>query len=93
MVRRFLQYSLEHNRPVRVLFADTMKYKNITVIQLEGDTAAYLTAGRKRPLTVDIGDILSASYARGDDGDTLKYAVKEAEYAGNLEQNQSADQQ
>ena len=79
MVRRFLQYSLEHNRPVKVLFADTMKYKNITVVLLEGDTVAYLTAGRKTALTAQIGDILSASYARGDDGDTLKYAQREGE--------------
>lgn len=73
MVRRFLAYSLAHNRPVKVLFADTMKYKNITVVMLEGNRLAYLTAGRKTPLTADIGDILSAAYARGDDGDTLQY--------------------
>ncbi len=79
MVRRFLQYSLEHNRPVKVLFADTMKYRNITVILLEGDRVSFLTAGRKTPLTTEIGNILSASYARGDDGDTLKYARTEGE--------------
>ena len=78
MVRRFLQYSLEHNRPVKVLFADTMKYKNITVVLLEGEKVSYLTAGRKTALTAEIGNILSASYARGDDGDTLKYAQIEA---------------
>ncbi len=76
MVRRFLQYSLDHNRPVKALFADTMKYKNITVVLLEGDTVGYLTAGRKKTLQTEIGNILSAAYARGDDGDTLKYAVK-----------------
>ena len=81
MIRRFLAYSLAHNRPVKALFADTMKYKNITVILLEGDTVHYLTAGRKKPLTAQIGDILSASYARGDDGDTLRYAMKEEERA------------
>lgn len=79
MVRRFLRYSLDHNRPVKALFADTMKYKNITVVLLDGDTVGYLTAGRKTPLTADIGNILSASYARGDDGDTLKYAAKGVE--------------
>ena len=76
MVRRFLQYSLEHNKPVKVLFADTMKYKNITVILLKGDTVSYLTAGRKKPLCTTIENILSASYARGDDGNTLQYAQK-----------------
>jgi len=79
MVKRFLQYSLDHSRPVKVLFADTMKYKNITVVLLEGDTVGYLTAGRKKPLKTEIGNILSAAYARGDDGDTLKYAAKGGE--------------
>lgn len=74
MVRRFLRYSLEHNRPVKALFADTMQYRNITVILLEESRVSYLTAGRKKPLTTEIDNILSASYARGDDGDTLKYA-------------------
>lgn len=79
MVRRFLQYSLDHNRPVRVLFASSMKYKNITVVLLEGDSVSYLTAGRKTPIRADIGDILSASYARGDDGDTLRYRMQDYE--------------
>jgi len=82
MVRRFLQYSLEHNRPVRVLFADAMKYKNITVVLLEEDTVSYLTAGRKTPLTAQVGDILSASYARGDDGDTLRHMMRALEQGG-----------
>lgn len=79
MVRRFLTYSLDHNRPVKVLFADTMKYKNVTVVLLEGDTVGYRIAGRKTPLKTELGNILSASYARGDDGDTLQYARKEEE--------------
>lgn len=77
MVRRFLQYSLEHNKPVKVLFADTLKYKNITVILLDKDAVSYLAAGRKKPATAAIDSILSASYARGDDGDTLQYAQKD----------------
>ena len=75
MIRRFLEYSLAHHRPVKALFADTLKYKNITVALLEGDRVTYLTAGRKKPVTVEIQQILSVSYARGDDGDTLKYAM------------------
>ncbi|MBQ9264797.1 MAG: hypothetical protein IJ189_11415 [Clostridia bacterium] len=79
MVRRFLTYSLKHNRPVKVLFADTMKYKNITVVLLEGDTVGYLTAGRKKPLTTAVDNLLSASYARGDDGNTLQYVRENKE--------------
>lgn len=77
MIRRFLSYSLAHNRPVKVLWADTMKYQNIRVILLEEDQVGYVTASRKTPLQRPLSDILSASYARGDDGDTLKYALQE----------------
>lgn len=77
MVKRFLAYSLAHNRPVKVLLADTMKYCNITVIALGEEEVSFLTARRKAPVTLPLRDILSASYARGDDGDTLKYRMLE----------------
>ena len=77
MVRRFLAYSLAHNKPVKVLLADEMKFKNITVIDLQEDQVACLVSGRKKPLIFPLSQILSASYARGDDGDTLKYAAME----------------
>ena len=77
MVRRFLAYSLAHNKPVKVLLADEMKFKNITVIDLQEDQVACLVSGRKKPLVLSLSQILSASYARGDDGDTLKYAAME----------------
>lgn len=77
MIRRFLSYSLDHNRKIRVLWADTMKFQNIQVILLEDENVGYLIAGRKNPLQRPVSDILSASYARGDDGDTLKYAIQE----------------
>ena len=77
MIRRFLAYSLAHNRPVKVLWADTMKYQNIRVVLLEDEKVGYLPAGRKNPLLRPVEDILSASYARGDDGDTLQYAAQE----------------
>ena len=79
MVRRFLLYSLRHGCPVKALFADTMKYQNIRVDSLEEDLVVYHTAGRKNPVSAKLNAILSVSYARGDDGDTLKYAALEQE--------------
>ena len=79
MVRRFLLYSQRHGRPVKALFAETMKYQNIRVDSIEEDRVTYRTAGRKTPVTVPISAFLSVSYARGDDGDTLKYAQREGE--------------
>lgn len=83
MVKRFLAYSLAHNRPIRVWMADTMKCKNITVIGMEENQISFLAAGRKKPSVISMDRILSASYARGDDGDTLKYANQEGEYESN----------
>ena len=91
MVKRFLRYSLLHERPVKALFADTMKYRNITVVQLDEALVAYRVAGKKTPLVSPLTDILSVSYARGDDGDTLQYAVKEQVYAIRLHEMQGED--
>lgn len=73
-VKRFLVYSLDHDRPVKALFADTLQYRNIRVTALTEDTVTFRTAGRKTETTVPLDAILSVYYARGDDGDTLKYA-------------------
>ena len=73
MLERFLRYSLEHAKPVKVLLADTLKYQNITVIALENETVIFVTARKKTPQALPRAAFLSASYARGDDGDTLKY--------------------
>ena len=79
MVRRFLLYSLHHDCPVKALFADTMQYKNIRVVALEGEEVTYRLPGRKNPVTSSIDAFLTVSYARGDDGDTLKFAAWEKE--------------
>ena len=73
MLERFLRYSLDHNRPIRVLRADTMAFQNITVLALREDQVSFLTARRKTPETLPLSAFLSASYARGDQGDTLQY--------------------
>lgn len=77
---RFLTYSLRHNRPVRVLMEDAgaLRYVNLTVIALEDTAFAALRAGRKNPLVIPYERVLAVSYARGDDGDTLKNEQREA---------------
>ena len=70
MTETFLRYSLRHNRPVRVLFAEDMKYRNITVVLLEGDTFTYITSRTKKAVTLPLSAILAAGYARGDHGET-----------------------
>ncbi len=78
MIERFLRYSLRHNRAVRALVMDeTMRYETLTVIALDETSVSYITAGRKKPKTMPLDRILAVSYARGDDGDTLKNQEKE----------------
>ena len=77
---RFLRYSLRHNRPVRVLVQEeTMRYMNLTVIAMEEDGFSFRKAGRKTPGPLRYDQVLAVSYARGDDGDTLKNAMRETD--------------
>lgn len=75
MIRRFLEYSLHHGRPVKIIFLSekgVMQAKNITVCALDEQALHYRCgAGGKKPKVLPLDSILSASYARGDSGDTL----------------------
>ena len=79
MVERFLAYSLAHARAVRVLWADNLKFQNITVTALTEEEVTFLSARHKGLETRPISQILSAAYARGDDGDTLQYSGEKEE--------------
>ena len=74
MVDRFLRYSLEHKRKIAVILQDEdgIRRMNIFVTRLEKDSIFYITARSKKEKILEMEQILSASYARGDDGDTLK---------------------
>ena len=91
MVKRFLRYSLDHNRPVKALFASALRYRNITVTALDDQEVTYRVAGKKAPVVSPLGDILSVCYARGDDGDTLQYVGKEQENDLNSGEMESED--
>ncbi len=74
MIDRFLLYSLEHHKKIVLMLMDEkgIRRVNVTVTAI-GDEAIEYTAGRSdKRKTIALADILSASYARGDDGDTLK---------------------
>ncbi len=73
MLNRLLLYSLQHNRPIRVWMEGDKKYQNITVIDFSDEQVSFITARKKTPQTKEKAAFLAASYARGDDGDTLKY--------------------
>ena len=74
MVHRFLEYSLRYHRPIKAVWLEggEMVSANITVTAIGGDAFSF-TSGRKRtPREIPLADVLSAAYARGDAGDTLK---------------------
>mgnify|MGYP003557385046 CR=1 FL=1 len=79
MLNRLFQYSLQHNRPIRVWMEGDKKYQNITVIALSAEQVSFITARKKTHQVKEKPAFLAASYARGDDGDTLKYQ-NEGEY-------------
>ena len=88
MPERFLRYSLLHARPVRVLLADTMKYRNITVTALSEESFTGIFSGRRTPDTLPLSAVLAAGYARGDRGDTLENKLREERIAARSEQNE-----
>ena len=75
LTRRFLDYSLHWRRPIRLVWmaGEEIQTGNVTVIRLGESSFDYTSArSRTRPLTLPLDDVLSAAYARGDDGDTMK---------------------
>ncbi len=85
LTRRFLEYSLRHRRPVKLVWVaeGEIKAGNVTVLRLGDEDFDYLTArGKKKALTMGISGVLSASYARGDDGNTMKNQEREGREGG-----------
>ncbi|MHC1786609.1 MAG: hypothetical protein AB9880_06090 [Christensenellales bacterium] len=79
-LERFLAYSLRWQRPIKVILMDESgtRSQNITVQGYDGQTLHYLSArSKKLPRSLPLDAVLSASYARGDEGDSLKNREKE----------------
>ena len=74
MIDRFLRYSLEHGRKIALMIQDEkgIRRVNLTVVRIDGSTVYYTTARGKKEKSLAQGQILSAFYAWGDDGDTMK---------------------
>lgn len=72
---RFFVYSRDHHKAVRVMTEDesgVLRYMNIRVIDWDADTVTYLpnTQRAVKERTIPRTRILSASYARGDSGES-----------------------
>ena len=70
VTERFLKYSLERNCKICVVLmqAGQMKTVNLRVTAIGEDGFDAVFSGRKRPVHVRMEDVLTAAYARGDQG-------------------------
>lgn len=74
MLDRFFRYSLERAQKIAIIaeIDGVMKKMTVTIVRLDENEIAYVTSRSSKERTLNRADILSASYARGDEGDTLK---------------------
>lgn len=70
MVEQFLRYSQTHGRAICVIFMKegVMSARTITVLSFDDSVITYRAGARGKPQQMDRADLLSASYARGDQG-------------------------
>ena len=73
MISRFLKYSLERATKICVvlLSGGAMTKTNLRVSSIDEDGQGFtaLFPGRKTPVHLALGDVLTAAYARGDRGE------------------------
>ena len=70
MLEQFLRYSQTHGRAIRVILMKegVMSARTITVLSFDDSVITYRAGTRDKPQQMDRADLLSASYARGDQG-------------------------
>ena len=71
MIGRFLRYSLERETKICVVLLrdGAMKKTNLRVTAIEQDGFMALLPGRKRDTHIAMDEVLTATYARGDQGE------------------------
>lgn len=73
MVERFLRYSLERERKICVVLLEdgSMRKINLLVTAFDEDGVGFFARlpGRKRDMHIAVHDVLTAAYARGDQGE------------------------
>lgn len=74
MVDRFLTYSLERGRKIQVVLMDeagAMTRRNLLVTAIDEDGRGFSARlpGRRRETHFSLSQVLTAAYARGDQGE------------------------
>ncbi len=85
-MERFFKYSRDHAKPIRLLTVSDpatgkMSYLTVIAVQWDDDSLYYIrnSARPQKARQLDRARILAAEYARGDDGDTMKFIEREEE--------------
>ena len=79
MMERFFVYSRDHARPIRLMVLEEdgggAKYINVICVEWDADALRYIrnSVRDKKLRSIPLSRVLSASYARGDDGETMQY--------------------
>lgn len=70
MTERFLRYSLERECKICVVMMQQGQMKlNLRVTSIGEDGFTAIPAGKKKEVRIDREDVLTAAYARGDQGE------------------------
>ena len=70
-MKRFLQYSLERNRAIRIIYLDEegrMRQITAVVTAMDDHEIRVYVLRPPKDLTISVEDILSCDYRKGDEG-------------------------
>lgn len=69
-MERILRYSLDHRRPIRLIFQreGALQQRNVQVLALEAGRLRLLSRRPREEWEMPLTDVLGADYARGDEG-------------------------
>lgn len=69
-MERILRYSLDHRRPIRLIFQreGALRQRNVQVLALEAGRVRLLSRRPREEWEMPLTDVLGADYARGDEG-------------------------
>ena len=69
-MERILRYSLDHRRPIRLIFQreGALQQRNVQVLALEAGRVRLLSRRPREDWEMPLTDVLGADYARGDEG-------------------------
>ncbi len=69
-MERILRYSLDHRRPIRLIFQreGALQQRNVQVLALEASRVRLLSRRPREEWEMPLTDVLGADYARGDEG-------------------------